>query len=107
MEYLEYILGSACGWTIGQLAFMAARRRLLRRSTHSHDLIVAALLHASGNRTREGLRHDCATGTVAEIDASLMRLTARGLVERKFVGNEEVPFFELTPEGATILADDS
>jgi hypothetical protein len=75
-------------------------------STPAHDLKVAACLHASGRRTREQLYQDRGIGKVTELDASLMRLTASGLVDREFIGGGKVPHFELTPEGATILADD-
>jgi len=109
MDVIEWIgkvavfLGSwsAGGW-VGGLIFNAIRKLVDVR----HDLIVARLLYARGNVTRVGMSADYATGSRASIDASIMRLCNRGLVERKFVGECGVPYFELTPEGATILADE-
>ncbi len=89
------------GW-VGGLIFNVIRKLVDVR----HDLIVARCLYARGNLTRSGLSADHATGSRASIDASIMRLCDRGLVERKFVGECGAPYFELTPDGATILAGD-
>ena len=108
MDYIEWIgkvavfFGSwAVGGWVGDFVVGAIRKQVDAR----HDLRVARCLHARGGLMRHELRGDSATGMVADVDASLMRLTARGLVERT-PGVGRVPCFELTPDGATILADD-
>ncbi len=104
MEVIEYIGKIAVffgSWAVGGFAVGAIRKHMGAR----HDLRVARCLHARGALRRHELRGDCATGMAADVDASLMRLTARGLVERT-PGEASAPCFQLTPDGATILADD-
>ena len=99
---LVSLLGSwAVGGCIGGLIFTIIRKQA--ESRHEHQ--VAAYMFAENAKpTRQGIK----TGLDrTQVNAALLRLCTRGLVERKFVGNCDVPYFELTPDGATIMADDS
>lgn len=96
------VIGTSVATMLTQSYWASSKPK--RNTSDPDDRMVAAFLHAEGSSTVDQMSASCATPHRSDINQSLVRLCARGIVERQDDSTRH-PVFKIA-EGAEVLIDE-
>lgn len=102
LETSVYVVAIGFGATMVMIRKYPSKAKV--SASDPDDRMVAAFLHAEGPSTINQMSESCSTPHRTDINQSLVRLCARGVVERQDDSSRK-PVFKIA-EGAEVLIDE-